>query len=218
MNIDKHSITLQNQTYSYFYSKNEQEILEIFKKTLNEYINIINSLLNKDLKQLSDDEFYDLLQKVYSISLTEEDYLKILSKRNHKKYKKFIEIGTFMTFQDTHTEGYGASSIYFNQLYQIKYIIAITEDAKIESNSILSKDDIKQMVEDKSIVLISRKIAPIKNQLSIDETLENIPLPQLNNTSSCNIGSKIKMRGYIYKDDTFPIIVSMLRRKFTKKL
>ena len=102
MNIDKNSITLTEDTYAYIYRASEQEIFETFRDTLKKYINIIDDLVNKDFKKLSDEEFYDILCKVYSISLTEEDYLKIISKRNNKKYNRFTEIGTFMTFTDTY--------------------------------------------------------------------------------------------------------------------
>ena len=91
MNIDKNSITLTEDTYAYIYRASEQEIFETFRDTLKKYINIIDDLVNKDFKKLSDEEFYDILCKVYSISLTEEDYLKIISKRNNKKYKTSLK-------------------------------------------------------------------------------------------------------------------------------
>ena len=215
MNIDKISITLREDTYAYIYRKSEQEIFEIFKNTLKKYINIINDLVNKEFKKLSDQEFYDLLCKVYSISLTEEDYLKILSKRNNKKYNRFTEIGTCMTFNDTATEGRVKNFSYWKQLYQVRYIVAVSEDINIEYDSILRKKDIKKMVEDKSIVIVERKTIPINNKLNINETVENIPSIKLNHSYSNSTYGR--MTGSIYKDDNFPIIISMLRRKFTKK-
>ena len=215
MNIDKNSITLTEDTYAYIYRASEQEIFETFRDTLKKYINIIDDLVNKDLKKLSDEEFYDLICKVYSISLTEEDYLKILSKRNNKKYNRFTEIGTFMTFTDTATEGHGRDFSWWKQLYQVRYIIAVSEDTEIEYDSVLRKNDIKKMVEDKSIVIIERKTRPINNKLNINETVENIPSIKLNCSYSNGIYGR--MTGSIYKDDNFPIIISMLRRKFTKK-
>lgn len=215
MNIDKNSITLTEDTYAYIYRASEQEIFETFRDTLKKYINIIDDLVNQDLKKLSDEEFYDLLRKVYSISLTEEDYLKILSKRNNKKYNIFTEIGTFMTFTDTATEGHGRDFSWWKQLYQVRYIIAVSEDTEIEYDSVLRKNDIKKMVEDKSIVIIERKTRQINNKLNINETVENIPSIKLNCSYSNGIYGR--MTGSIYKDDNFPIVISMLRRKFTKK-
>lgn len=215
MDIDKNSITLTADTYAYIYRASEQEIFETFRDSLKKYINIIDDLVNQDLKQLSDEEFYDLLCKVYSISLTEEDYLKILSKRNNKKYNRFTEIGTFMTFTDTATEGHGRDFSWWQQLYQIRYIVAVSEDIEIEYDSILRKNDIKKMIEDKSIVIIECKTRPINNKLNINETVEDMQLINLNCSYSNGIYGRLI--GEIYKDDNFPIVISMLRRKFTKK-
>lgn len=215
MNIDKNSITLTEDTYAYIYRASEQEIFETFRDTLKKYINIIDDLVNKDFKKLSDEEFYDILCKVYSISLTEEDYLKIISKRNNKKYNRFTEIGTFMTFTDTATEGHGRDFSCWKQLYQVRYIVAVAEDTEIEYDSVLRKNDIKKMVEDKSIVIVERKTRPIHNKLNINESVENIPSIKLNCSYSNGIYGR--MTGSIYKDDNFPIVISMLRRKFTKK-
>ena len=215
MNIDKNSITLTEDTYAYIYRASEQEIFETFRDTLKKYINIIDDLVNKDFKKLSDEEFYDILCKVYNKSLNEEDYLKIISKRNNKKYNRFTEIGTFMTFTDTATEGHGRDFSRWKQLYQVRYIVAVAEDTEIEYDSVLRKNDIKKMVKDKSIVIIERKTRPIHNKLNINESVENIPSIKLNCSYSNGIYGR--MTGSIYKDDNFPIVISMLRRKFTKK-
>lgn len=164
------------------------------------------------MKKLSDEEFYDLICKVYDISLAEEDYLKIISKRNNKEYKWVTEMGTFI---DTATEGYGRDFSWWEQLYQVRYIIAVSGDTEIGYNSVLRKNDIKKMVEDKSIVIIERETRPIDDKLNINETEEYILSIKLN--YSYSNGMSGKMVGSIYKDDNFPIIISMLRRKFTKE-
>lgn len=71
------------------------------------------------------------------------------------------------------------------------------------------------MVDDKSIVIVERKARPINNKLNINETIENIPSIKLN--CSYSNGTYGRMSGSIYKDDNFPIVISMLRRKFTEK-
>lgn len=153
-----------------------------------------------------------MLCKVYSIVLTEEDYLKILSKRNNKKYNRFTEIGTLMTFTDTVTEGHGRDFSWWKQLYQVRYIIVASEDIEIEYDSILRKEDIKKLVEDKSIVIVRKKKTPLDNKLVINEEFENIPSINLNYFSYHG-----RMIGSINKDDNFPIVISILRGKFTKK-
>ena len=50
MNIDKKSITLTEDTYAYIYRTSGQEIFETFRDALKKYINIIDDLVNKDLR------------------------------------------------------------------------------------------------------------------------------------------------------------------------
>ena len=211
MYIDKNRITLTEDTYTYISRVSEQEIFETFRDTLKKYINIINYFVNQDLKKLTDEEFYDLICKVYSISLTEQDYLKIISKRNDKKYNRFATIGTFMTFTSTATEGQGKDFSWWKQLYQIRYIVAVAEDSNLNGCD-LKKEDIKKLIQDKSIVIIGSEEKPINNKLRLNEEVEEMPSIKLNYSYSFG-----DMRGYINKDDNFSVIVSMLREKITKK-
>lgn len=212
MNIDKRFITLTEDTYAYIGRTSEQEIFETFRDTLKKYINIINDFVNQDLKKLSDEEFYDLICKVYSVSLTEQDYLKIISKRNNQKYNRFTKIGTFMTFTDIATEGHGRDFSWWEQLYQIRYIVAVAEDTNLNSNCNFKKEDIKKLIQNKSIVIIRYESKPINNKLKLNEEVEEMPSMKLD--YSYSFGA---MHGFINNDDNFPIIISMLRKKFTKK-
>lgn len=116
-----------------------------------------------------------------------------------------------MTFSDTVTEGHGKNFSWWEQLYQVSYIVAVSEDTEIKYNSSFRKADIKRMVEDKSIVIVKSITKPIEQKLTINEDVENIPTMELN--CSYSYGN---IHGSICKDDNFPIIVSILRRKFTK--
>lgn len=190
----------------------KQEAFENFKNTISMYVKIVDDLINKDFKELSDDEFYDLLCNLYIISLTSDDYLKIISRKNKRKYDKFIDIGTYMTFSDYASEGHGKDFSWWKQLYQVRYVVAVSVDTEIGYSSTLRKDDIKKMVDNKSIVIVYRYNAPISGQLDINETVEKIPLMELDISYSYG-----RISGKICKDDNFSIVVSMLRRKFTKK-
>lgn len=215
MNIDRYSASLDYDLYTSIHNASEKEIFERFRKILKDYIDIIDNLVNQDFKKLSDEEFYDLLCKVYDISLMEDDYLKIISKRNGKKYNKFSEIGTFMGFTDVAREGHGRDFSWWKQLYQIRYAIAVAEDTEIEFNSAFLKEDIKKMIENKSIVIIERLLKPVSSDFEVRETVEEMPLMNLNYQYFKVYSGR--MGGSIIKDENFSIVVSMLRKKFTKK-
>lgn len=230
MNIEKNNITLTEDIYneitetiydysiknlSYIYNGNKEELFNFFKDILNKYINTINDLIYINFKELSDNEFYDLLCKVYNITLTEKDYLKILSKKNNKKYNKFTEINTYMTFLGTAQEGHGRDFSWWEQLYQIKYLIAVSEDTEIEYNTTLSKEEINKLIADKSIVIIGKRNKKIIHNLDINEPLEQFPITKLNFDYFNSLYNH--MYGQIHKDENFQLAVALLRKKFTKK-
>lgn len=108
MNIGKNSINLAEDTYAYVGCVSEEQILETFKNNLKKYIDTIDTmdeLTGQGLNKLSDQQYYDLFCKIYNMSLAEEDYLKIISKRNNQKYNRFTEIETFMTFSNLVVKG-----------------------------------------------------------------------------------------------------------------
>ena len=103
----------------------ETEILKIFQNKIKYILNVLENLINGDLKNMSDEEFYNLISKLYNFDFDEYDYLKIISEVNHQNYNLFINIYTYMTFNDIAREGHGKGFEWWNQLYQITYIAAV---------------------------------------------------------------------------------------------
>lgn len=195
-------VRLVEETYAYVYRQNVGENVETFKREVKKYIKMINVLVNTDFKKLSDEEFYTLISKAYYISLDEEDYLKIISKRYNKKFNRFVEIGTHMTFTGLTSEGRGRNFDWWRQLYQLRYIVAVAEDFNIKEDANFSKNDISQMIKDKNIVIVKSTTKSLNGKLNFKkEKVKNFPIINLD----------------ICEEENFPIVISMLRRKFTKK-
>lgn len=212
MVIEQKDINLMDKSYEYIYKTEEEVIVESFKNIVKDYIDNINMLINKDYNELSDEEFYDMLSKAYKIILSDEDYLKIISKRNNKKYNRFMQIDTLMVDSDTVTEGKGKHFDHWEQSYEIKYVIAVSNECEIKYGSVFSKEEIKKMVEDKDIVIIEIKKVPTNRPPLKRESYEEFPILDLGTRySSCG------MFGSIYKDDNFKYIIPMLRKVFTKE-
>ena len=93
-------------------------------------------MIESDFDKLTDKELYELLSKVYSIILDENDYLKMLSKYNGKNYTFIYRIPTTMTFSSRVTEGHGRSFDWWNQLYQVYYLVAISDTFNFDYNKI----------------------------------------------------------------------------------
>lgn len=219
MNIQKNEIFLVDDTYKYIYRTSEKVLADTFKKELTKYIGNINNLITVDFKTLSDEEFYDLVCKVYSISLTEEDYLKIISKKNGKNYNILDEIGTYMTSADTVTTGKGRDFEWHEQLYQVRYIVAVSDDTNIEYDCTLSKKKIMEMINNKSIVIVGSKLEPLNTELELYEEMENMPSMDIDLSDSFYVDGIYgdDICGDIWKDDNFPVVISILRKKITKK-
>jgi len=202
MYTDICKIRLLENVYAYIQrEKGVWNTCEMFKIELKKYIGIIDTLANTDLRNLSDKEYFNLISSVYSISLEKKDYLNIISKRYNKKFNNFIEIGTFMTFTGRATEGHGRNFDWWEQLYQIRYIVAVSEDFNINEDTNFSKYDIRQMIDNKKIVIVKNINKPLNKPINKKEKAQNFPQINLD----------------IYSKENFPIFVSLLRRKFTKK-
>ena len=212
MFVDLIDVKLEDSTYAYIGRTDEEDILKTFQKELKRNVNILENFINRNFENLSDDEFYNFISEVYSIILNDEDYLNIISKMKNNKYNRFMEIGTYMTFKDLASEGHGKSFDCWEQLYQVKYIIAVAEDTKIKYDSILTKKEIKNLIENNKIVIVQTKPEPIYNKLQRNETIEVMPSIDLELDYSNG-----EATGCICKNNNFSYFVSLLRKKFTKK-
>lgn len=83
----------------------------------------------------------------------------------------------------------------------MRYIVAVSEDTQIEDGIILKKEDIKNMIKNKSIVIVKEKTEPLIEELEINEKFETIPSMNLDDLNSEN----------------FPIIISMIKNKLSQK-
>ncbi len=212
MFTDLIDVRLEDYTYAYIGRTDEEDILKTFQEEIKRSINILENLINGDFKKMSDDEFYNLISEVYDITLNNEDYLNIISKMKNKKFNHFMKIDTYMTFKALASEGHGKSFDWCEQLYQVKYVIAVAEDTEIEYASILTKKEIKNLIENNKIVIVKMETQPINDKLKRNETVETMPSIDLGLNYSYGNAT-----GYICKNDNFSSFVSLLRKKFTKK-
>ena len=154
--------------------KEEQEMLN----QVENYMNMFQKIAEADLNQLSDEEYYQLLTQIYSITLDKKDYLEIFSELYKKEYTNFYLIATKMTLEDTETTGYHHSFDWWKQLYQVYYIIAAT--SKMAENKNFSKNEMKKMLQNNEIVILCEKTKPVEES-DLDFKQESYEkLPSLN--------------------------------------
>lgn len=211
MNAERIKISLAEDTYAYIGRASDEENAEEFKTRLQQYISILKEVIESDFDKLTDKELYELLSKVYAISIDEDDYLKMLSNLNNKQYTFIHRIPTTMTFTGRATEGHGRSFDWWDRLYQVYYRAATSNTFKFDYNKTYSKKEIKKLSADKSIALLKREEEAIDNNRDfIQEDYE--PIPTLD----------IDIKGYgdnisSFVLDNYSLFGQLLRKRFTKK-
>lgn len=167
-----------DDTWAYMYRQSNTKNADAFKIRVENYINMFQKIAEADLNQLSDEEYYQLLTQIYSITLDKKDYLEIFSELYNKEYTNFYLIATKMTLEDTETTGYHHSFDWWKQLYQVYYIIAAT--SKMAENKNFSKNEMKKMLQNNEIVILCEKTKPVEES-DLDFKQESYEkLPSLN--------------------------------------
>ena len=211
MNSERIRISLIEDTYAYIGNMHIEENVETFKTKLHEYISMLKEVVESDFGKFTDNELYELLSKIYVITLDEEDYLKMLSNYNNKQYTFIYRIPTTMTLARKTTEGHGRSFDWWNQLYQVYYLAATSETFEFDYNKTYSKAEIKKMLSDKSIVILKQYEETIDgDQDFVEENYESIPTLDIDIESYSDNISQFVLNNY-------SLFGELLRKKFTKQ-
>ena len=211
MKIERKRMTLLEDTYAYIGRSSDEENAEEFKREVKNYISTINEIVEVDFDRLTDKELYELLTKVYNIYLDDKDYLEMLSKRYNKEYIRFYRIPTTLTFYDIKKEGYGNNFSWWQQLYQVYYDVVAINDVNFDYNKIYSKDEIKEMVNTKNVVILKQELEEILDNPEFEkEEYEKLPILDIDINGCGNNMSQFIINNY-------QLFGELLRRKFTKK-
>ena len=189
---------------------NTEENLKIFKELLRDYIIKLKKIVESDFDKLFDQELYTILNDVYDIQLDQNDYLFMLSKYNGKRYVDFNLLPTTMFFKSVKSEGHGKSLDMWEQLYQVCYLVAISDTFECDYNKIYSKEEIKELVDNKTIILLKRKDKEADYYGSFAQgDYEQIPTLGIDVSDYTDNLNQFVL-------DNFNLFGELLRKKFTK--
>ena len=124
--------------------------LEYVKRDLD----AIGVLIDYDFKDIPDKTFYNLVSNFYSIYLTKGDILNIISRVKGIQYDRFEALNSRMVFKDIVREGHGRDFSWWEETFQVNYIVAVAKDFTIDPNHNYSKEDIEEMAKNKQIVAV----------------------------------------------------------------
>ena len=189
---------------------NTEENLKIFKEFLRDYIIKLKKIVESDFDKLSDQELYTILNDVYDIQLDQNDYLFMLSKYNKKRYVGFISLPTTMLFKSIKSEGHGRNLDRWEQPYQVCYLVAISDTFECDYNKTYSKEEIKELVDNKTIILLKRKDKEADYYGSFAQgDYEQIPTLGIDVSNYTDNLNQFVL-------DNFNLFGKLLRKKFTK--
>lgn len=192
----KTNLSLYDDTFYYVTVLTNEENAKEFKTNLRESMEMIKMLLNTNIETLSDQELYDFVKRIYYISITDMDILKIISKKNNRNYTKIVSLPTTMTYYDEMD----------NKDKQVVYIVGVKEGVNLSINKTYLKREIIELILNGSIVILRKEGKALKNNLILKE-------------KKCSVISDlgIDCNNYSFINDNFEIFLSLLRNELTKE-
>lgn len=148
----------RNNNYSYG-AMWEEQWNEIYNHSnfrdlnkIKEDLLVINKIIETNFKDLTNEEFFNLISNFYDIELESKEILSILSKINGIEYDKYQRLNSKMTFKYIESEGHGRTFDSWEEIKKIGWIVAVSKDLDIDEEEHYSKEKIKEMALNKQIV------------------------------------------------------------------
>ena len=177
MEITRKTILLADKVNANLFQVDGPQLWEEFKNGVCTHLQMIHSLTSTDIATLSDVEFLEYFNMLYDVNVTKKDELDLLSMKYAQKFDRIAEINTAMVINDDIGQ---KKRLTWEQLFQVKYIVAIAEGKNIDLTKVYSKDELDLMLEDNDIVILDKVIEKIDfcdfdREMVEDFPIENIP-------------------------------------------
>lgn len=193
-------------------------------------LDAIKRLIDTDFDNLSDEEFFKLISNFYTVYITKKDILDIMSKINGIEYNKFQKLNSRMTFKDG-IEGHRKDFNWWEETYQVVYLVATASNLVLNPKYNYSKDEIKQMAKNKQIICFSKypKAKGMNPKLPYsEENVSKINMLSLNINSKSISEFSLDYNGYFdfsllikdgssFNEEVYKSVISTIRKKLTKK-
>ena len=199
-------------------------------KDVKKDLDAIKRMMEVEFKNLSNEEFYDLISNFYKVYISKKDILDIVSKVSGVRYDKFERLNSRMAFKSLVTEGHGRDFSWWEETYEAAWCVATLEGFNLDPEYNYSKDEIRELVKSKKIVSFGRYAhdAGFDPDLPYEaEELEKIDIPEVK-LEYDNVEDFIEWNNIFKFEDLKPgdtdfsknvqrAAVSLLRRRLNKK-
>ena len=176
MEITRKTILLANKVNANLFQVDGPQLWEEFKSGVCTHLQMIHSLTSTDITTLSDAEFLEYFNMLYDVNVTRKDELDLLSMKYAQKFDRIAEINTAMVINDDIGQ---KKRLTWEQLFQVKYIVAVAAGKNIDLTKVYSKDELDLMLEDNDIVILDRIIEKIDFCDFDREMVENFPIENI---------------------------------------
>ena len=176
MEITRKTILLANKVNANLFQVDGPQLWEEFKSGVCTHLQMIHSLTSTDITTLSDAEFLEYFNMLYDVNVTRKDELDLLSMKYAQKFDRIAEINTAMVINDDIGQ---KKRLTWEQLFQVKYIVAVVAGKNIDLTKVYSKDELDLMLENNDIVILDRILEKIdfcdfEREMVADFPVENI--------------------------------------------
>ena len=176
MEITRKTILLANKVNANLFQVDGPQLWEEFKSGVCTHLQMIHSLTSTDITTLSDAEFLEYFNMLYDVNVTKKDELDLLSMKYAQKFDRIAEINTAMVINDDIGQ---KKRLTWEQLFQVKYIVAVVAGKNIDLIKVYSKDELDLMLENNDIVILDRILEKIdfcdfEREMVADFPVENI--------------------------------------------
>ena len=185
----KKEITLKKDTLNDIRENNIDT--DKFIERINDYLENANYLINNKMVDMSKEELYQSLSKIFYIYYEPNDYIKMLALMNNKRYTRFVNINTNM----------------FENDYNVSYLAVATNKVRVNDHDTLDLKKIRQYTDSSDLLLLRPRFIKKEKYIGRKEPYES----HLNNIINVN-------NGFIDEDSEFyPYACELLKKELIIK-
>lgn len=190
------------------------EMVEKFKDCVANNIRVINKIINADIDKMTDEEFWDFINKAFDVNFKQKHYLKMISLLKGKKFNCFSEIWSTMTFTATKTEGRGHDFSWYETKFQQGFKVAVSKGLSIDDGKAYSVEEIKQLIASNDLVLIddSQRDLQFTSPNFEEEPFQELPMLKGHYNEFFDL-----LEFNVEGSELFPHAIQVVREKYTKK-
>ena len=124
-------------------------------KEVKKDLEAIDTLIETDFDKISNKNFYYLISRFFSVSLTIRELLNVISRTADAHYDKIELLNTRETFKTCERYGHGKDLDYIFDKYQVSWVVATARNFRLNPKYNYSQDEINSMKSKNQIVPLS---------------------------------------------------------------